>query len=136
MDCLFCKIASKEIPASIIYEDDATLGILDIHPRSPGHTMVIPKAHAENILDLPPEAVGPVFTAVKKVTSLLQKALQPDGFTIGVNHGRVSGQTVDHLHIHIMPRWNDDGGGSVHSVVNNPPREGLEEIRMKILTVK
>jgi histidine triad (HIT) family protein len=136
MDCLFCKIAAKEIPTSIVYEDDATLGILDVHPRSPGHTMVIPKAHAENILDLPPEAVGPVFTAVKKVTSLLQKSLQPDGFTIGVNHGRVSGQTVDHLHIHIMPRWNDDGGGSIHSVVNNPPQESLEEIRTKILTVK
>ncbi len=136
MECLFCKIAAKEIPAYVVYEDDATLGILDVHPRSPGHTMVIPRVHAENILDLPPEAVGPVFTAVKEVTNLLQRALQPDGFTIGVNHGRVSGQTVDHLHIHIMPRWNDDGGGSVHSVVNNPPQESLEEMKDKIVRSK
>ncbi len=136
MDCLFCKIAKKEIPASVVYEDDYALGVLDVNPRAPGHTMIIPKSHAENILDLNDLSVGPVFEAVKKMTDTLKKAFSPDGFTIGINHGRVSGQSIDHLHIHIIPRWSSDGGGSVHGVVNNPPKESLDEIKEKILSVK
>jgi len=121
-DCLFCKIVNKEINAEIVYEDQETLAILDVHPRAPGHTMVLSKVHAENILDLPEEKIGPVFLAVKKVTGLLKEKHRPDGFTIGINQGRASGQAVDHLHIHIIPRWHDDKGGSIHSVVNNPGR--------------
>ncbi len=132
--CLFCKIINKETPAEIIYEDDNVIAILDIHPRSPGHTMILPKIHAENILDLPEEKIEGVFEAVKKVTELLNKSLKPDGFTIGINHGKVSSQTIEHLHIHIMPRWFDDGGGSVHDVVDNPPKESLEEIKKKIIS--
>ncbi len=136
MDCLFCKIANKEIPAEVIYEDDNAVGILDIYPVAPGHTMVIPMVHCENILDLPEEKIGDVFSAVKKITATLGKALRPDGFTIGINHGKASGQAVDHLHIHIIPRFKDDGGGSMHSVVNNPPKEPLNKIMAKILRNK
>lgn len=136
MDCLFCKIASREIPALVVYEDEAAVGVLDVNPRAPGHTMIIPKQHSENLLDLPEDAVGPVFRAVQGVTALLKQALAPDGFTIGINHGRVSGQSVDHLHIHVIPRWSGDGGGSVHSVVSNPPKETLEAMRDKILKSK
>lgn len=133
MDCVFCKVANKEIPAHIIYEDDHAVGILDIKPIAPGHAMILPKAHAENILDLGSDDVGPVFEAVKKVTGILKDKLSPDGFTIGINHGKVSGQTVGHLHIHIIPRWYDDGGGSVHSVVNNQPNEEeFERIRKEL----
>lgn len=132
MDCLFCKIINKEIPAEIIYEDGEAVAFLDIHPRSPGHTVVLPRHHAENILDLPDEKIEGIFKAVKKVAELLNKSLMPDGFTIGINHGKVSGQTIDHLHIHIIPRWFNDGGGSVHDVVNNQPKESLEEISKKI----
>lgn len=131
--CLFCKIINKEIPAEIIYEDVETLAFLDIHPRSSGHTVVIPKVHAENILDLPEGKVEPLFKAVKKITAMIEKGLNPHGFTIGINHGKVSGQAVEHLHIHIIPRWENDNGGSIHSVVNNPPKESLEEIKNKIL---
>ena len=132
-NCLFCKIANKEIPAHIIYEDGDTIGILDITPRAPGHTMVIPKVHGATILEVQDATIVSLFGAVKKVTALLQKALAPDGFTIGINHGRASGQAVDHLHIHVIPRWLTDGGGSVHSVVNNPPQESLDAIKEKIL---
>jgi len=132
MNCFFCKIINKEIPAEIIYEDNDVVAFLDIHPRSLGHTMILPKIHAENILDLPDGKIEGIFKAVKKVTELLNKSLAPDGFTIGINHGKVSGQTIDHLHIHIMPRWNNDGGGSVHDVVDNQPSESLEEIGKKI----
>ena len=133
MDCLFCKIINKEISAEIVYEDSDTVAVLDIHPRAPGHTMILPKIHAENILDLPEEGIEPVFKAVKKVTELLNKSLRPDGFTIGINHGKVSGQTIEHLHIHIIPRWNNDGGGSIHDVVDNPPEQNLMDIKNQIL---
>lgn len=131
-DCLFCKIANKQIPAEIVYEDADTLAFLDIQPRAPGHTMIIPKKHAENILNLPDELAGPVFLTVKKITDMLSRALNPKGFTIGINHGKVSGQVIDHLHIHIIPRFEGDQGASIHSVVNNPPKESLKEIAKKI----
>lgn len=132
-DCLFCKIAAKQIPSAVIYEDDKAFGFLDIHPRSPGHAVVIPKYHAPNIVELPASEVGPLFAAVKHVTDLISKNLKPDGITIGVNQGRASGQEVDHIHVHLMPRWHGDGGGSIQSVVNNIPKETVEEIRKKIL---
>lgn len=131
-DCLFCKIIGKEIPAQIVYEDAHALGFLDIHPRALGHTMMVPKIHAENILDLPHNAVAPLFTAVKKMAAALQNALTPDGFTIGVNQGNASGQEVNHLHIHLIPRWHGDGGSSIHSVVHNPPAESLADSAEKI----
>jgi len=132
MNCPFCKIISREISSEIIYEDDSAIGVLDISPRSLGHTMVLPKVHAENILDLPDDKIEGVFKAVKKIAEILKKVFKPDGFTIGINHGKASGQAVDHLHIHIIPRWHGDAGGSIHNVVNNPTEESLEEIARKI----
>ena len=132
MDCLFCKIAKKEINAEVVYEDDGATAVLDVSPRAPGHVMVLPKIHAQNILDLPDGEIEKVFKAVKKVTAIVDKALSPDGFTIGINHGKVSGQTIDHLHIHIIPRWRNDKGGSIHSVVDNKPKESIKEIAERI----
>lgn len=132
MDCLFCKIANKEKSAQIIYEDDRTLGFLDIHPKAPGHTIVISKIHSENILDLPEAEIKPVILTVKKVISKLKAALKPHGFTIAINHGKAAGQVIDHLHIHILPRFDHDGGGSIHSIVNNPPDEVLDTLAEKI----
>ena len=133
MDCLFCKIISKKQQAHIIYEDESSMAVLDIFPRSIGHTMVIPKTHAETILELPDDQIGKVFGTVKKVTQLLKDKLNPDGFTIGINHGKVSGQAIDHLHIHIIPRFKGDNGGSIHTVVDNPPSISLEEVNKKIM---
>jgi histidine triad (HIT) family protein len=133
MDCLFCKIANAEIPSEVIYEDDYVTAFLDAHPLTEGHTLVVSKKHAENILDLADESVCPVFSAVKKVTGMLQKSLNPRGFTIGINHGKISGQSIDHLHIHVIPRFDNDGGGSLHAVVNFPPSESLNETKNKIL---
>ena len=132
MNCLFCKIGKKEIPAEIIYEDETAFALLDIHPMAPGHTMVMPKKHFETILDLEDSELASLFSAVRNVTKLLQKVLAPDGFTIGINHGKASGQTIDHLHIHIIPRFQNDGGGSIHSVVDNQPKETVREIAERI----
>jgi histidine triad (HIT) family protein len=133
MDCLFCKIADKQIAAEVIYEDGDALAILDIHPRALGHTMILSKTHADNILDLPDDKIGPVFAAVKKVTKLLKESLKPDAFTIGINNGKYSGQLIEHLHIHIIPRWQGDGGLSIHSVVDRSPKISLAEVRKKIV---
>lgn len=133
MGCLLCKIANKEILSEMIHEDDYSFAFLDINPLTLGHAVIIPKLHAENIIDLKEEAVGPVFRAVKTVTGMLQKALEPEGFTIGINQGRISGQSVPHLHIHVIPRYEGDGGGSIHSVVENRPKESIQETREKII---
>jgi len=132
-DCIFCKIANKEIPAEVVYEDAHATAVLDINPIAPGHTMILPKVHAENILDLDDAELPPLFFAVKRVTALLNDAFHPDGFTIGINHGKWAGQAIDHLHVHVVPRWKNDGGKSIHSVVANPPSESLTEIRKKII---
>ena len=115
-----------------VYEDDHTVAFLDVNPRAPGHIMIVPKFHTPTLLELPGEEVSPFFAAVKNVLGAVQRALDPDGFTLGINHGSVSGQTVDHLHFHIIPRYDGDGGGSVHDVVNNPPKDSLENIAEKI----
>jgi histidine triad (HIT) family protein len=132
-DCLFCKIANKQIPAKIVYEDEHVLAFLDVMPRAVGHTLVIPKIHAPHILELPDAEVGPLFAAVKHVAGMLSRGLHPDGITIGANQGRASGQEVDHLHVHLLPRWHDDRGHSIQSVVDAPPKESLDAIAQKIL---
>jgi len=132
VNCLFCDISTGKIPSQKIYEDEHTFAFLDINPRATGHTMVISKFHAPTILELPNSEIAPLFSAVKKVTAMLEKTLAPDGFTMGINHGSVSGQTVDHLHFHIIPRWHTDKGQSLHSVVDNPPKESVEKIAKRI----
>ena len=133
-DCLFCKIAAKKIPANIMYEDAHAVAFLDITPRAPGHTLVVSKYHAPKLVDLPDEEIAPLFVAVKKVAAILSQKLAVDGMTIGINQGKVSidEEVVDHLHVHLMPRWHGDGGGAVQSIVNNPPKEIAEDILKKI----
>ena len=131
-DCIFCKIAQKEINAYIVQESENFLAFLDIHPHAPGHTLVIPKDHYERFLDLP-ENLGEEFIKIVKETALLiSKALKTKDFTFGINEGPYAGQAVSHFHLHIMPRFKNDGGGSVHSVVLNQPKESLEEIYQKL----
>ena len=136
MDCLFCKIINREIPAEIVYEDEQVLAFLDIYPRSPGHTVVIPRVHATTIVDLPYVEINPLFSVVKRVTARIDAALTPQGFTIGLNHGSVSGQTVPHIHVHIIPRYDGDGGGSIHSVVDYHTDESLASVGSKIRHIK
>ena len=114
-----------------MYEDGAAMAILDIHPRAPGHTFVISKKHYQNLLVVPDRELGEIFTAVKRTAEILKEKLKADALSIGINNERVSGQEIDHLHIHIIPRFEGDGGGSAQSVVNNPPAD-KEEIKKKL----
>jgi histidine triad (HIT) family protein len=100
---------------------------------TPGHAVVIPKIHANNIIELSESATSSLFIAVKKVASLLKERLESLGFTIGINHGSLSGQTVDHIHVHITPRYTGDGGKSIHSVAHLSSNEPLSKIREKII---
>lgn len=113
---MFCGIGSKKIKAEVIDEDEHSLAFLDVKPLAPGHTVVIPKDHAYGLMELSDEQVGPLFQAVKRVMIKQKAACQADAFTIGINNGRMSGQMVDHLHVHVIPRFKGDGGGNIHSI--------------------
>ncbi len=108
------------MPVQVVYEDSHSLAFLDINPRSPKHTLVIPKIHSETILDLPESEREPFWGAVVAVEKLLLESIHPNGFTLGINQWKAAGQEVDHLHMHIIPRFLDDGGGPVQMIVNNP----------------
>ncbi|MFA7244966.1 MAG: HIT family protein [Candidatus Magasanikbacteria bacterium] len=127
-NCIFCKIIAGEIPNYTIYEDEYALAFLDITPRAKGHTLVIPKMHAENLLQLSEVYTEKLLIAVKKTQEKLDKVLQPAGYNVGWNHGEAGGQLVPHLHIHVMPRYNNDGGGNMHSIINNPGNESVEKV--------
>ena len=107
-DCIFCAIAAGEIPSFKVYEDDFALAYLDINPFAKGHTLVIPKAHFEGLLDAPDETLAALVSRVKKVAAHIKDALGCDGFNILQNNGEAAGQTVKHIHFHIVPRWNGD----------------------------
>ena len=107
-DCIFCAIAAGEIPSFKVYEDDLVLAYLDINPFSKGHTLVIPKAHTTGLLDTPDETLAAVIARVKKVAAHLKQALLCDGFNILQNNGEAAGQTVMHVHFHIVPRYGNE----------------------------
>ena len=108
-DCVFCKIVSGAIPAVKIYEDDETLAFLDIQPVNPGHALVIPKDHFENIYDIPAEAWLRVALAAQKVALAVKNGMSADGINLGMNNESAAGQLVPHAHIHVIPRINEDG---------------------------
>lgn len=128
MDCIFCRIVRGELPAHKVYEDQDSLAFLDIHPMVDGHTLVIPKVHAERLQDLSSELSGKVFQAVQVVAGRIARALGAPALNIGFNDGRAAGQVVPHLHFHIIPRCPSDGGGSMHSIIHRPPQRSLDEI--------
>lgn len=107
-DCIFCKIVAGEIPAHVIYEDERTLAFLDVAPSVPGHTLLIPKLHAEDVWTIDPDEFATVAISAQKVAQQLRDRLQPDGMNL-INSCRPAGwQTVFHLHVHVIPRFAGD----------------------------
>ncbi len=107
-ECIFCKIVRGELPKYKIYEDDNALAFLDIHPVSPGHTLVIPKEHAGNIFEISPEHWGFVQEAVRKVAIALENTMEANGVNLMMNNREHAGQVVDHAHVHVIPRFKGD----------------------------
>jgi len=104
-DNIFAKILRGEIPSHRVYEDDAVVAFMDVMPQGPGHTLVVPKAPSRNLLDAAPSTFGPLFTVVQKVALAVKKAFDADGVTIMQFNEPASGQTVYHLHVHVLPRF-------------------------------
>ncbi len=109
MDCLFCKIVNAEMPAYKLYEDERTLAFLDIFPGTLGHCLVIPKAHAENLFDLEPADRDAVMATAQRVAGAIRNELGAEGLNLHQSNGKVAGQMIFHFHIHLLPRWADDG---------------------------
>ncbi|MFQ5811817.1 MAG: HIT family protein [Anaerolineae bacterium] len=109
MDCIFCAIAEGKAPAEVVFEDEETLAFMDINPANPGHTLVIPKRHVRDIYELDEETAAAVMKAAVQVAGAIKKALQPDGMNLVQSNERAGGQDVFHFHIHVIPRWYDDG---------------------------
>ena len=109
MNCLFCNIIQGAEPSSKIYEDENTNAFLDIFPTNPGHTLVVPKEHSLNIYDISEDALCEVMKIVKKLAPIIKKAVEADGVNIIMNNDRAAGQIIDHAHVHIVPRIDDDG---------------------------
>jgi histidine triad (HIT) family protein len=113
-NCIFCKIVQGEIPASKVFENDNVVAFLDIGQVTKGHTLVIPKDHKANIFELPEETAANLFSAVPNIARALKQAFNPVGLNVVNNNGELAGQSVFHVHLHLIPRYGDgDGFGAV-----------------------
>lgn len=125
MDCIFCKIVNKEIPAKIILETKKTLAFMDAFPLTQGHTLVIPKTHYEKIQNISKEDNVDLFETVRTVISKVDKIT--NATLMAVHNGKKSGQEIPHVHVHLIPRSTEDKAGPVHSMFSNPPKLSDEE---------
>lgn len=130
-DCVFCRIVAKQIPASVVFEDAATLAFMDLGQVNPGHVLVACKAHADDIYGLDEAQAAAVFRSAARVARAVRDAFDPPGLSIYQANGKPAGQTVFHFHLHVLPRHEADGMQLVWPV-KNPPRERLEEYCARI----
>lgn len=129
--CIFCKIAAGEIPSKTLYEDDQFRVILDLGPATRGHALILPKDHYANIYEIPEEAACDAMKLAKKMAGIMTEKLNCDGFNIVQNNGEAAGQTVFHFHMHLIPRYKDDGQ-TIGWKAGEPSGEELEEIKNTI----
>lgn len=108
-NCIFCKIARKEIPAEILYENDGFFAIVDISPNNFGHSLLIPKEHCENIYTCSDETLSRLGKEIQRLSVAVRKAVLADGINVHMNNEPASGQVIFHSHIHIIPRYENDG---------------------------
>jgi len=108
-ECIFCKIVRGEIPSAKVYEDETKLAFMDIGPIQPGHVLLIPKKHYERLTDMPGDDVADLASVLPALARAVVKAANADGFNIHQTNGACSGQVVPHVHLHVIPRHDDDG---------------------------
>ena len=131
-NCIFCKIANGDISSKAIYEDDLFKVILDLGPATRGHALILPKEHAKNLFELPDDTAKQILVLAKKLGNQMVEKLNADGLNIIQNNGEAAGQTVNHFHLHLIPRYEDDG----QHILWEPKevsQEELEEIQNTIL---
>ncbi|MGQ3328690.1 HIT family protein [Halorubrum sp. FL23] len=127
-DCIFCSIVDGDIPARTVYETGDVLAFLDANPLARGHTLVIPKSHAQHVGDLDGDLASELFAAVTELTPRVQAAVDADGANVGINDGEAAGQEVPHVHAHIIPRFEGDGGAPLHAVGGERPDLSDDEL--------
>ncbi len=129
---LFEKIVNREIPATIVYEDDDILAFMDIGPIIKGHTLVIPKTCYDPITETPDEVVAKLMIVAKRIAAAQMRALGADGVNIMQNNGAAAGQEIPHIHIHVIPRFNDDGHHWNWAAKSYDSPEEMEKLAAKI----
>lgn len=130
-NCIFCKIANGEIPSKTLYEDDKFRVILDLGPASKGHALILPKNHYANLYELPEETAGEVMKLAKRMAAQMTERLGCEGFNLVQNNGELAGQTVFHFHMHLIPRYREDGQ-KIGWKPQEVSQEELEETRKQI----
>ena len=130
-ECIFCRIVAGRIPASIVHEDAETVAFMDLGQVNPGHVLVAVKRHAQDIYALDEPQAHALFAAAARVARAIRAAFSPEGLSVYQANGKAAGQTVFHLHMHLVPRFENDGMGLVWPV-KNPPREKLEDYAARI----
>ncbi len=130
-DCVFCKIVAKQLPATVVHEDEHTVAFMDLGQVNPGHVLVAVKAHLENLYGLDDVNAAAVFRTVARVARAIRDAFAPQGLSLYQANGRPAGQTVFHFHVHLVPRHEGDGMALTWPV-KSPPRENLERYAVKI----
>lgn len=131
-DCIFCKIVAGEIPASKVYEDEYVLAFLDITQVTKGHTLLVPKKHFRNVLDLDPKTTEQVFSVLPRLAKHLKESLGAKGLNIVNNNEEAAGQTVFHTHIHLLPRFEEGDGLKIDFVANQPDFPALAELAQEV----
>jgi histidine triad (HIT) family protein len=133
-DCIFCKIINGEIPSAKVYEDENVFAFLDLSQVTKGHTLVIPKVHKENIYELTEDVASNLFAAVPKVANGIKKAYKPAGLNLLNNNGEFAGQSVFHIHLHLIPRYDkNDGFDAIWKTHNDDyTQENLQQIAKTI----
>ena len=130
-DCIFCKIANGEIPSKTLYEDEQFRVILDLGPATKGHALILPKDHYANLYELPEETAAEAMKLAKKMAVKMTEKLHADGFNLVQNNGETAGQTVMHFHLHLIPRYENDGQKILWNPTE-PTAEELDEVFAKI----
>lgn len=131
-NCIFCKIANGEIPSKTLYEDEECRVILDLGPATKGHALILAKNHYANLYELPEETASHVMLLAKKMAARMTDKLHCDGFNLLQNNGEIAGQTIFHFHMHLIPRYEDDGQ-KISMKPGEPSQEELEEIKNQIV---
>ena len=130
-NCIFCKLANGEIPTNTVYEDDGYRVILDNGPATRGHALVLPKGHYADLYEIPEDVLAGAAKVAKKVAATMKEKLSCDGLNLVQNNGEAAGQTVMHFHLHIVPRYKDDGQHILWKPTS-PSAEELDEIRKEL----
>jgi histidine triad (HIT) family protein len=126
--CLFCRIVDGQIPAEVVLTDPGAVAFLDVQPLADGHVLVVSRAHVARVEELTVSDAAALFRTVARLVGPVRRAVDAEGATIGINDGEVSGQTIPHVHVHIVPRGRGDGAGNVHSIFRSGPRRPVADI--------